>query len=422
MGENCVLCRCAPHFLQPPPRVQGRTDFERLQRSKAPASLVSSVPSKSSAPAVQMLRRRTDTNLRPDPPRDRPRSWSASLPTAERPRLPRKGESAEPSRVQSRAQSRASQSRSQSLTSLRSLTSAEPSRAQTPFESALGDDFDERVLDEVFGRGGSPNSRKGSPSQRRGGRKGSPGMPRSKSTFDIAAPASEVVNPLRHSASDAVGVGLMRPRKPGQRAATRCIPPLADGPMVVQVEVPPLAPHDDGADKRRRGGSASSGRAEAWRPRSGETPPGETPSGETPLEMHEMQQVRPAVHKEARREGGGPTLGGAGAASGGALVASKSRTSMVRRRVDESVTLAFEAAALVGGGIGNGPSSPIRKAPGKPESRGAADAFRKALPSQSRPKSGSKSRTSMARRSPALAPTPAPTLAPTPAYLREGAS
>ena len=307
-----------------------------------------------------MLRRRTDTNLRPDPPRDRPRSWSASLPTAERQRLPRKVESAEPSRVQSRAQSQSSQSRSQSLTSLRSLTSAEPSRAQTPFESALGDDFDERVLDEVFGRGSSPNSRKGSPNQRRGGRKGSPGLPRrSKSTFDVVAPASEVVNQLRHSASDA----LMRPRKPGQRAATRCIPPLADGPMVIQVEAPPFAPHDDGADKRRRG-AASSGRAEAWRPRSGETSAetaGET-AGETQLEMHEMQHGKPALHKEARREGGGPTPGGAGAASGGALVASKSRSSMVRRRVDESVTLAFEAASLVGGGVGTGPSSPIRKA------------------------------------------------------------
>ena len=354
-----------------------------------------------------MLRRRTDTNLRPDPPRDRPRSWSASLPTAERQRLPRKGESAEPSRVQSRAQSRSSQSRSQSLTSLRSLTSAEPSRAQTPFESALGDDFDERVLDEVFGRGSSPNSRKGSPNQRRGGRKGSPGLPRrSKSTFDVVAPASDVVNQLRHSASDA----LMRPRKPGQRAATRCIPPLADGPMVVQVEAPPFAPHDDDADKRRRG-AASSGRAEAWRPRSGETSAetaGET-AGETQLEMHEMQRGRPALHKEARREGGGPNP-----ASGSALVASKSRSSMVRRRVEESATLAFEAASLVGGGVGTGPSSPIRKASAAPRLSGfpGGAASGGALPSQPRPKSGSKSRTSMARRSPALAPTPAPTLAP----------
>ena len=315
-----------------------------------------------------MLRRHTDKNLRPDPPRDRPRSWSASLPTAERPRLPRKGESAEPSRVQSRAQSRSSQSRSsQSLTSLHSLTSAEPSRAQTPFESALGDDFDERVLDEVFGRG-SPKSRKGSPGQRR----------RSQSTFDVAAPASEVVNQLRHSASDAVGIGLTRPRKPGQRAATRSIPPLADGPMVIQVEAPPFAPHDDGADQRRRGGSASSsraggragGRAEAWRPRSGEA------TGETQLNMHDMQQGRSAVHEEARRQGGGPALDGAGAASGGGLVASKSRSSMNRRRVDESVTLAFEAANLVGGGVGTGPSSPIRKAsspvkPVKLERRGS---------------------------------------------------
>lgn len=285
------------------------------------------------------------------------------MPTAERPRLPRKGESAEPSRVQSRAQPRSSQSRAQSLTSLHSLTSAEPSRAQTPFESALGDDFDERVLDEVFGRG-SPKSRKGSPGQRR----------RSQSTFDVAAPASEVVNQLRHSASDAVGIGLTRPRKPGQRAATRSIPPLADGPMVIQVEAPPFAPHDDGADQRRRGGSASSsragGRAEAWRPRSGEA------TGETQLNMHGMQQGRSAVHEEARRQGGGPALDGAGAASGGGLVASKSRSSMNRRRVDESVTLAFEAANLVGGGVGTGPSSPIRKAsspvkPVKLERRGS---------------------------------------------------
>ena len=152
-----------------------------------------------------MLRRRTDTNLRPDPPRALPRSWSAKLPTVERQRLPRRGESAEPSRVQSRAQSRSSHSRSQSLaslrsqslTSLRSLTSAESSRGQTPFESALGDDFDERVLDEVFGRSssphsrrGSPNSRKGSPGQRRGGRNGSAGLTRSKSSFDAVARVS----------------------------------------------------------------------------------------------------------------------------------------------------------------------------------------------------------------------------------------
>ena len=143
--------------------------------------------------------------------------------------------------------------------------------------------------------------------------------------------------------------------------------------MVIQVEAPPFAPHDDGADQRRRGGSASSsragGRAEAWRPRSGEA------TGETQLNMHDMQQGRSAVHEEARRQGGGPALGG-GAASGGGLVASKSRSSMNRRRVDESVTLAFEAANLVGGGVGTGPSSPIRKAsspvkPVKLERRGS---------------------------------------------------
>ena len=218
---------------------------------------------------TRMLRRRTDTNLRPDPPRDRPRSWSAKLPTVERQLLRQRGESAEPSRVQSRAQSRSSQSRSQSLASLRShslaslrsLTSTEPSRVQTPFESALGDDFDERVLNEVFGRSssphsrrGSPSSRKGSPGQRRGGSNGSPGLTRSKSSFDAVArvstlplpltltltltltliqtltrrlnpnpnadpnpsqaPAAEAVGQLQRSASGAV----MRPRKPGQRA------------------------------------------------------------------------------------------------------------------------------------------------------------------------------------------------------------